>query len=178
MNAEEFFKQAVKAIKLGQKEEARQYLMEVVRLQPRYEQAWLALASVLPDKRQARDCLKRVLALNPDNPVAKDWLAFTEQETARQAAVAEMTAAADIPLSEPDDATRPTPRLGQYLLDYKFISTDQLKAALRAQRQASAAGAARRLGDLLIEQHAITPERLNFALREQQRSFTFEAAPE
>jgi hypothetical protein len=123
---------------------------------------------------QAIDCLKRVLTLNPNNTTAKDWLAFAEQEKARQEAVAEMHAplpSADIALDEPGDEERPVPRLGKYLLDYKFITPEQLRAALLAQRKAMDSGQSKRLGDILLEQGAITEERLSFAIREQHRGF-------
>jgi hypothetical protein len=61
--------------------------------------------------------------------------------------------------------------LGKYLLDYKFITAEQLRTALLAQRQAAENGQSKRLGDILLEQGAITEERLNFAIREQHRSF-------
>jgi tetratricopeptide (TPR) repeat protein len=176
MDPNALYNQATAAIKANQPEQARRLLVEVVRANPRHEQAWLALASVLTDMDQAIDCLKRVLALNPDNATAKEWLAFAEQERARQEAVAEMQAPPpatpdDVPIDEPGDEERPVPRLGKYLLDYKFITPEQLKAALRAQRKAVEAGQNKRLGDILMEQGAITEERLSFAIREQHRGF-------
>jgi tetratricopeptide (TPR) repeat protein len=174
MDVNTLFTQALAAIKAKNNDEARRLLSEVVRANPQHEQAWLALASVLTDLHQAVDCLKRVLALNPDNTTAQEWLAFAEQEIARQAAAAEIEAPPTLPdvaLDEPGDEDRPVPRLGKFLLDYKFITADQLKAALLAQRQASAAGTPKRLGDILLEQGAISEERLNFVLREQHRSF-------
>lgn len=148
-------------------------LMEVVRLNPRHEPAWLALASVLSDMDQVIDCIKRALALNPNNSTAKEWLAFAEQERARQVGVVEpkTASASEVPLDDPEDDSRPVPRLGKYLLDYKFITAEQLRTALLAQRQAAENGQSKRLGDILLEQGAITEERLNFAIREQHRSF-------
>jgi tetratricopeptide (TPR) repeat protein len=175
MDSNALYEQAVAAIKANDNEKARRLLVEVVRTNPRHEQAWLALASVLTDMAQAVDCLKRVLILNPNNTTAKDWLAFAEQEMARQEAVAEMHAPPpspdDVPLDEPGDEERPVPRLGKYLLDYKFITPEQLKAALLAQRKTMEAGQSKRLGDILLEQGAITEERLSFAIREQHRGF-------
>jgi len=174
MEVNALFTQAVAAIKAKNNDEARRLLTEVVRANPLHEQAWLTLASVLTDLHQAIDCLKRVLALNPNNATAKEWLAFAEQELARQAAVTELnlpSPAPEVAIDEPGDEDRPVPRLGKYLLDYKFITADQLKAALLSQRQANAAGASKRLGDILLEQGALTEERLNFAVREQHRSF-------
>jgi len=171
MDPNTLFAQAVEAIKAKKNNEARRLLIEVVRVNPRHEQAWLALASVLTDMTQAIDCLKRVLALNPNNATAKEWLAVAEQERARQGAVEEMNTTPEVALEEAGDQQRPVARLGKYLLDYKFITADQLKAALLTQRTAVQNGAAKRLGDILLEQGAITEERLNFAIREQHRGF-------
>jgi tetratricopeptide (TPR) repeat protein len=173
MDADSLFAQAATALKAQQNNEARALLVEALRLNPRHEQAWLALASVLTDMHQAIDCLKRVLALNPNNSTAQEWLDFATQELARQEVVqelkAEPTPAEPLENLPGDDEPRPVPRLGEYLLDYKFITPEQLRAALAAQ-QATANGT-KRLGDILLEQGAITEDRLNFALREQHRSF-------
>jgi len=168
------FSEALAAIQVGRRDAARKMLVEVVRANPRHEQAWLALASVVDDRDKAADCLKRVLALNPKNATALQWLATETQDKAPAGAVAETAGEAAAPdeilVREPGDETRPVPRLGQYLLDYKFVTVEQLKAALLAQRKAAEAGQARRLGDIVVEQGAVTDERLNFAVRQQQRS--------
>ena len=174
MDTQTLFTQALTAIQAKKNDEAQRLLIEVVRLNPRHEEAWLALASVLTDMAHAAECLRRVLALNPHNATAKEWLAFAEQELARQAAVTEMRTAplmAEVAVEEPGDAERPVPRLGKYLLDYKFITEAQLKAALVEQKRAAQRGQPKRLGDVLLEQHALTEERLAFAVREQHRSF-------
>lgn len=174
MNADTLYERATTAIRTRQLEEARRLLFEAVRLDPLHERAWLALASVLTDMEQAIDCLKRVLAINPENRTAREWLALALQERARQEAVAEHTSdpeLAQVPIDEPGDEDRPVPRLGKYLLDYKFITAEQLKSALLAQKREAQAGRVRRLGDLLLEQQALSRERLDFALREQNRNF-------
>jgi len=164
------FAQAQEAIKAKRHGEAQRLLMNLLRLEPRHEAGWLALSSIMEEMDKAVDCRQRLLALNPNNATAREWLAFAEQEIARQAAEAEMLAnPAAVQIVEPGDEGRAVPRLGKYLLDYNFIGEDQLKAALLAQRQAAAHGSAQRLGDVLIEQGAITAERLNFAIEEQQK---------
>lgn len=175
MDVNTLFAQAVEALNAKRNDEARTLLAEVLRLNPRHEQAWLALASVLPDMRQAMECLSRALAINPGNRMAREWLEVARHELARQEAIAGLKA--EPALSESirnqpgDDEPRPVPRLGEYLLDYKFITPDQLSFALTMQQAAAGAGSPKRLGDILLEQGAINAERLNFALREQHRNF-------
>jgi tetratricopeptide (TPR) repeat protein len=174
MNADTLYERATTSIRTRQLDEARRLLFEAVRLDPRHEKAWLTLASVLTDMEQAIECLRRVLAINPDNRTAREWLALALQERARQEAVAEHNAdpaLAEVPIDEPGDEDRPVPRLGKYLLDYKFISSEQLRSALLSQKREAEAGHVRRLGDILLEQGALTRERLDFALREQNRNF-------
>jgi tetratricopeptide (TPR) repeat protein len=173
-DAEELFQAAVQAAQAREPDTARRLLAQLVAAHPNHEQGWLMLATLLSDVARAVECLERVLLLNPDNARAREWLARAQGEKLRQAAVAEVAAEPaqpDIPLKEPGDDDRPVPRVGQYLLEFKFITADQLRAALLAQRQARASGQTRRLGDILLEQGAITAERLNFALREQHRGF-------
>ncbi|MBP7693777.1 MAG: hypothetical protein KA764_17780 [Anaerolineales bacterium] len=174
MNAETLYERASTAIRTRHLEEARRLLFEAVRLDPQHERAWLSLASVLTDMEQAIDCLRRVLAINPDNRTAREWLALALQERARQEAVAEYNSDPDVaqmPIDQPGDEDRPVPRLGKYLLDYKFISAEQLRTALLTQKREADAGRVRRLGDILLDQQALSRERLDFALREQNRNF-------
>ncbi len=178
MDANALFAQATIALKAKRNDEARRLLAEVLRLNPRHEEAWLALASALTDMHQAIDCLNRVLAINPNNATAQEWLLFAQQEIDRQAVIKEMTAEPFVPQPAPagptelaEEEPRAVPRLGEYLLDYNFISREQLDAALAAQSAAGRAGLPKRLGDILLEQGTLTEERLNYALREQHRSF-------
>jgi hypothetical protein len=173
MDAEQAFGQAQALLQSGQAEAARRRLVDLVSAHPNHVEGWLLLATVV-EVNQAVDCLRRVLALDPAHPRALKWLPLAERERARLAEGAAPPPAAaedEVPLAEPGDDERPVPRLGQYLLEFKFVSADQLKAALAAQRRAQAKGEARRVGDLLLEQGAISEERLNFAVREQRRGF-------
>lgn len=71
--------QGIAAAKAGQKEEARQVLMQVVDLDERNEQAWLWLSGVVETVEDRRVCLENVLALNPDNAHARTGLQWIEQ---------------------------------------------------------------------------------------------------
>lgn len=167
MDTNKLFNLAQEALRAGRAPEARQLLIEVVRTHPNHEEAWLALASVVEDMDKAVDCLDRVLALNPNNTVAREWREFAVKKGTNL----EPLQVDDVVIFQPGDDERPVPRLGQFLLEYKFVTEAQLKTALRLQQVAERTGSNRRLGELLLEQGAISEERLNFAVREQQRSF-------
>jgi hypothetical protein len=175
LDEQHLYNQAIAAIEAGNRPLARRLLAEVVRSNGRHEQGWLRLATVVDDRRQIADCLRRVLVLNPNNLTAREWLDRVElplnQTSELRAGMAGILFDDDIKLAEPGDEERPVPRLGQYLLDYQFISAEQLRAALAAQRASISDGQPRRLGDILLEQGALNSDRLNFAVREQHRSF-------
>jgi hypothetical protein len=169
------FNRALAAIETGDRAAARRLLAQLVGGNPRHEQGWLRLASVVDHRHQVADCLQRVLALNPNNVTAREWLeqvkrVVTQPFEARADIAAKMLDD-EISLAEPGDDERPVPRLGQYLLDYQFISAEQLKAALLVQRSTIGTGQLVRIGDILLSTGAISTERLDFAVREQHRSF-------
>ncbi len=162
------FDQAIAAVEAKQHARARELLMQFVRANPRDEQGWLWLAGVMDDLDKSIDCLQYVLALNPNNSKAKEWLAVAreEKEVEQRLSVAD-----EIPIEEPGDVERPVPRLGKYLLSNNLVSAEQLKLALLAQRQAQQSGQSKRLGDLLVEQGAVTADRLRTAVRKQEQDF-------
>jgi tetratricopeptide (TPR) repeat protein len=170
MDTDALFEQAMAAIKADRHELARQLLMQVVRANPRHEQAWLWLAGVVEELDQAIDCLHNVLVLNPNNTQAKEWLDFALKEKEREKQ-ADRTSDAEIHIMEPGDLERVVPRLGTYLLNHGLVTPEQLKRALLAQREAAKRGKTKRLGEILVEQKAITPERLDQVLREQNKDF-------
>jgi hypothetical protein len=149
MDDNELFAEAKRAWQVHDRATTQARLMALLRANPRHVDGWLMLAGTLEEPAKVADCLTRALALSPDNAEAREWLERVQAD-----------------LSGP---ATPVPRLGQFLLDYKFITAEQLLAALHAQRQAVAAGQARQLGDILLEHGALSPERLQFAVREQKR---------
>jgi hypothetical protein len=78
------FQQAIEAIKAGDKKTGGRLLGEVLRADPQNEMAWLWMSSVIDSVEHRRDCLKRVLAINPGNKVAQRGLAGLEQKQVRQ----------------------------------------------------------------------------------------------
>lgn len=66
----------VHAARLGHKEEAEQFLRQAVALDPRNERAWLWLSAVVEGIEAQRECLQRVLSINPTNSFARSGLAF------------------------------------------------------------------------------------------------------
>lgn len=71
---------AIQNIKTGKKNEGLRQLVEIVKSEPKNEQAWLWLGMALPEPAQQADCLKRVLLINPENERAAAMLQKLESE--------------------------------------------------------------------------------------------------
>jgi hypothetical protein len=68
--------QAITAIKRGNKVTGRQLLVEIIDSDPRNEDAWLWMATVVEFDESCQQCLEKVLELNPDNEMAQKGLAI------------------------------------------------------------------------------------------------------
>lgn len=77
-------KEAVAAIKAGDKQTGRQLLTEIIHSEPNNELAWLWMTKVVANQQQQIDCLNKVLEINPDNETAKKILAQFEQSPPRK----------------------------------------------------------------------------------------------
>jgi hypothetical protein len=66
------------ALMQGDKTTARAELATVLRADPGNAQAWLLMSGIVTTPEQQRDCLARVLAIEPDNPAARRGLAALE----------------------------------------------------------------------------------------------------
>lgn len=76
--------QAVAYIKAGEIEKAKQLLAEVLKQNPRDENAWLWMTRCVTDTEQKRYCFDKVLKINPNNENAKRGLAQLQQKQASQ----------------------------------------------------------------------------------------------
>jgi len=74
MTTDELLKQGIAALKAGRKAEARNLLMQVVEQDERNEMAWLWLSGAVDTDEERRICLENVLAINPNNGVARRGL--------------------------------------------------------------------------------------------------------
>ncbi len=74
MSPDPILQQAQAAIKNGDRTAARQLLRQAIEVDPGNEIAWLWLSALVEDPAQERQCLERVIAINPDNAVAQRHL--------------------------------------------------------------------------------------------------------
>jgi hypothetical protein len=66
---------ATQFVKNGKLEQAKEVLTRYLVQKPSSEQGWLLMSFVLSDAAQQKDCLERVLRINPNNTVAQSRLA-------------------------------------------------------------------------------------------------------
>jgi hypothetical protein len=71
MTSDDFLKRGIAALKAGQKEQARNLLLEVVEHDESNEMAWLWLSGAADSDEERYDCLANVLAINPGNGIAQ-----------------------------------------------------------------------------------------------------------
>src|SRR5512143_2311924 len=70
----QFVQSAIDAANQGDKNKAMSFLKEVLAANPGDVDAWLVLAAVVDEPQRKRQCLNRVLALDPVNQLAREEL--------------------------------------------------------------------------------------------------------
>jgi tetratricopeptide (TPR) repeat protein len=97
-DAEGLLSAGISALRSGDNIRARELLGQAIRLNPRDERAWLWLSGAVETDAERRQCLERVLTLNPHNVAARNGLAMLA------AAAADASTTATAP-----SASAPTP---------------------------------------------------------------------
>jgi hypothetical protein len=105
---------ATQMVKNGRLEQARETLMQYLMKNPSSEQAWLLMSYVLSDPSKQKDCLERVLKINPNNTVAQSKLAHllgrrTEELFYKGAQSSQPPAPKSEPVPEPEPEPLPEP---------------------------------------------------------------------
>jgi len=70
---------AIQLIKEGKKKEGGQILLEIVKSEPKNENAWLWLSTCYGNEKNKIQCLKKVLEINPSNENARKALNYIEK---------------------------------------------------------------------------------------------------
>lgn len=104
---------AIRLAQLGQAEQARATLTEMVRQEPDNARAWLILSQVIGDRDQAIYCLQQALRIEPGNAQAASQLEQLQQMAARTSPSFQADAAVQRPsaaAARPAAAARSVPR--------------------------------------------------------------------
>jgi hypothetical protein len=70
----QFVQSAIEAANQGDKNKAMSFLKEVISANPKDADAWLVLAAIIDEPERKRQCLNRVLSLDPTNKLAREEL--------------------------------------------------------------------------------------------------------
>ena len=92
----EKLQQAIDAVQAGDKSKAQGLLSSIIHSNPRNEMAWYWMARAVDDPERKKECLGRVLAINPNNQQAAGELLQLQQppiETPRPTAQPPVTPA-------------------------------------------------------------------------------------
>jgi hypothetical protein len=105
---------ATQMVKKGRLDQARETLMPYLMKNPSSEQAWLLMSYVLSDPAKQKDCLERVLKINPNNTVAQSKLARllgrrTEELFNKRVVASQPPASEYEPVSELEPGSEPKP---------------------------------------------------------------------
>lgn len=149
------FRTAVQCAQRGYRTRAYQLLSQVLREDPTYAPAWLWLSGVVDDPVRQRECLERVLYLDPQCAHARSGLAFLGDAEHGSTVI--------------DRGPNPW-KLGDYLVEYQFITLAQLHEALAEQQTYRYTGKTPpMLGQILLDRRWVTPHGLATALMLQQQ---------
>jgi hypothetical protein len=85
----EWLRQGIAAAKAGDAQRAYDLLLKVAEVDEYNEQAWLWLSSVVESDQDREVCLENVLAINPDNKLAKVGLVHLREKAAGRPAPSE-----------------------------------------------------------------------------------------
>jgi hypothetical protein len=156
------FRDAEQATRHGDRQTAYHLMRQALIDDPTYIPAWLSMSKLVDDIVRQRECLNRVLTLDPQNKVAREGI-----ESLR---LKELLSSIQAPVLMD---RRPEPRqIGICLVEQQLISQEQLQEALREQRQRRGRGEFIQLGDLLLEWRWVAPNTLARALVAQLQEKT------
>jgi tetratricopeptide (TPR) repeat protein len=109
MSVENELQRAEELLRAGFKTQAQTRLARLLKQDFHNEQAWWLLAQSQDDPQRRKDCLERVLALNPGNQAARQMLAGQAAPAAPPSAPSSPTAASFEPPQLADSPTRAAP---------------------------------------------------------------------
>ncbi len=93
MDETEILQQAQQAIERGDKAIGGHLLYKVIRQNPQNETAWFLLSTVMDDEEKKRECLARVLDINPHNQSARQKLAALGAASSKRERIVQNTVA-------------------------------------------------------------------------------------
>jgi lipoprotein-anchoring transpeptidase ErfK/SrfK len=135
-NSASLLQAAQQAIKSGQRQQARELLHQVIRLDPDQHRAWLWLAGLAPSPKISLGYIARAAAIKPDDPAVKKARAWAEARLTALPAAPALPVTATSPLAVP----APTPAAAPVTI----VAPAAAKAATAVKRNPNKAQRSRR----------------------------------
>lgn len=152
----QWLRQGIAAARTGDVDRACELLLKVVDIDEYNEQAWLWLSSVVESDEDRKVCLENVLAINPDNKLAKAGLVHLRNRTTQPSPLAEAEPQAP-PESPPQPAAAPEgPASSDWWDQPETLQTSVL--SIEAREQGAPAAAAPTVDSLVPEVERERPE--------------------
>ncbi|HEY5159371.1 MAG TPA: hypothetical protein VII93_15525 [Anaerolineales bacterium] len=96
-------------LRIGKQEEAQALLVEYLKVNPSSARAWWLMSLTIPDILQQRDCLERVLRLDPEDELARERLEMLKNQPIPPPSVKPFTVLDLSDINEPAGDTPATP---------------------------------------------------------------------
>ena len=116
-------------LRIGKQEEAQALLVEYLKVNPSSARAWWLMSLTVPDILQQRDCLERVLRLDPEDELARERLEMLKNQPIPPPSVKPFTA---LDLSDIDEPAEGTPAMPEWTApgeagaeSYRIVSTSE-----------------------------------------------------
>ncbi len=74
MKEKQLLQQAIQAIQNGDKKTGEKLLIQILNANPKHETAWMWMSTTVDDPELRRECLEKVLEINPKNEAAHKYL--------------------------------------------------------------------------------------------------------
>ena len=136
-SADEAVRRAIELLRVGQKDEGREILKDVLRRDRENPRAWAAMAQAVESSQEAILCLKQVLRLKPGDPWATKQLQRARENSRAEAAVGQPA-----PGPEPAPVGHQAPGAADASARIKALRRSLSRAQPRESGQALRAGPA------------------------------------
>jgi len=110
--ANQLLQQGIAAARAGEKDQARRFITNAIKLDPLNEMAWLWMSSVANDDNERIFCLRKVLEINPNNPNAIKGMQKLGQTPPGSGGLKRLSQSGSLPSPTPPSTGRIKPLTG------------------------------------------------------------------
>jgi tetratricopeptide (TPR) repeat protein len=157
--------------RMGDKESAQACFQQVYELEPENETALFGLAYFASNPFDAKAYLKQLLAKNPENKTARIFYNKVYFRCLELEVILKNSALLNKWVNGNVNDNEALPRLGMYLLKYKYINEEQLVTALKFQKYLTNCSIKEKIGQVFVSLGLVSQEKLEEVLTDQKLEF-------